>query len=198
MSCGYYMNMEIIALDIAKEHISKMEDNVFDDECKEFLDLKKLENNIKNGFVAITQFKVFIESLLNTIINLKGDLSCLDIENIFNKMKYVCSIYDKDFSFIEKNKCLKTFKKMNRLRNNMIHYKNSFIYDGTAIYDFEIGKVSVKKYFTKFNFEKLFNQVIELGDLIAKTLGLIVRNDISIFECDGKDGITGYISVCSE
>ena len=113
-------------------------------------------------------------------------------------MKYVCSIYDKDFSFIEKNKCLKTFKKMNRLRNNMIHYKNSFIYDGTAIYDFEIGKVSVKKYFTKFNFEKLFNQVIELGDLIAKTLGLIVRNDISIFECDGKDGITGYISVCSE
>ena len=198
MSCGYYMNMEIIALDIAKEHISKMEDNVFDDECKEFLDLKKLENNIKNGFIAITQFKVFIESLLNTIINLKGDLSCLDIENIFNKMKYVCSIYDKDFSFIEKNKCLKTFKKMNRLRNNMIHYKNSFIYDGTAIYDFEIGKVSVKKYFTKFNFEKLFNQVIELGDLIAKTLGLIVRNDISIFECDGKDGITGYISVCSE
>ena len=175
-----------------------MEDNVFDDECKEFLDLKKLENNIKNGFIAITQFKVFIESLLNTIINLKGDLSCLDIENIFNKMKYVCSIYDKDFSFIEKNKCLKTFKKMNRLRNNMIHYKNSFIYDGTAIYDFEIGKVSVKKYFTKFNFEKLFNQVIELGDLIAKTLGLIVRNDISIFECDGKDGITGYISVCSE
>ena len=193
MSCGYYMNMEIIALDIAKEHISKMEDNILDDECKEFLDLKKLENNIKNGFVAITQFKVFIESLLNTIINLKGDLSCLDIENIFNKMKYICSIYDVDFSIIDKNKYWKTFKKMNRLRNDMIHYKNNFICEGTAIYDFKIGKVEVKKYFTRLNFEKLFNQVIELGDLIAKTLNLTVRNGISVFECDGKDGVIGYI-----
>lgn len=46
MSCGYYMNMEIIALDIAKEHISKMEDNILDNECKEFLYLHSFYNFI--------------------------------------------------------------------------------------------------------------------------------------------------------
>ena len=193
MSCGCYMNMEIIALDIAKEHISKMEDNILDDECKEFLDLKKLENNIKNGFVAITQFKVFIESLLNTIINLKSEVVSLDIDNIFEKMKYVCSIYDKDYVIIVKTKLWKNFREINTLRNNMIHYKNSFIYDGTAIYDFEIGTVKVKDYFTKSNFENLYTSVIKLGNLIAKTLNLTVRNHISVFECDGKDGVIGYI-----
>lgn len=43
MSCGYYMNIEIIALDIAKEHIGKMEDY---DECKEFLYLHSFYNFI--------------------------------------------------------------------------------------------------------------------------------------------------------
>ncbi|MBO5478690.1 MAG: hypothetical protein J6A04_03125 [Clostridia bacterium] len=62
MAFGYYMNMERIALDIAKEHTENMTNDNMEDDV--FLDENKLENNIKNGFIVITQLITFIESFL--------------------------------------------------------------------------------------------------------------------------------------
>lgn len=65
------MNMEKLTLEIINEHILFMTD--YNYEFETFLSIDKLTNNMKNGFIIITQLNCFIESFLNTIIN-----SCMD------------------------------------------------------------------------------------------------------------------------
>lgn len=67
MAFGFFMNMERISLDIAKGHINYMTNDNMEDDV--FLDQQKLEINIKNGFIIITQLITFLESFLNTILN---------------------------------------------------------------------------------------------------------------------------------
>ena len=60
-----------MSLNIVKEHLQYMtNDNILKGfEDLKYLDQEKLEANIKNGFIIITQLSIFIESFLNTILN---------------------------------------------------------------------------------------------------------------------------------
>lgn len=82
MAFEYFMNMERISIDIAKEHLEKMTNDNMEDDV--FLDEDKLKNNIKNGFIIITQLITFIESYLNTILNTCVEYSGKDFLKVRN------------------------------------------------------------------------------------------------------------------
>ena len=195
MAFSYYMNMEKMSLEIASEHIELMEENIQDRRICEFLDISKLISNIKNGFVVITQLITFVESFLNTIIN-----TCMQENNelllkmsIDEKLEIICLYYKVKSSQIKSIHYWETFRTINKVRNELIHYKKSFICDCTAIQDFNIAGISVKEFFIKSNMDKIMEHIIQLGNQISKVLGLTINKDVSIIECDARDGLVSYV-----
>ena len=195
MAFGYYMNMEKMSLEIAGEHIELMEENIQDMQICEFLDIDKLIRNIKDGFVVITQLITFVESFFNTIIN-----TCMQENNelllkmsIDEKLEIICLYYKVKSSQIKSIHYWGTFRTINKVRNELIHYKKSFICDCTAIQDFNIAGISVKEFFIKSNMDKIMEHIIQLGNHISKVLGLTINKDVSIIECDARDGLVSYV-----
>lgn len=195
MSFGYYMNMERLSLEIAKEHIELMEENIQDSQICEFIDIDKMITNIKNGFVVITQLMTFIESFLNTIIT-----TCMIEKNelflkmsIDEKVEIICLYYRVKSSKIKGIHYWEVLKKMTKIRNELIHYKNSLICECIAISDYSIANESVKKYFIKSNMQKIMEQIVKLASHIAKVLGLRINKNVNIIECDARDGLTSYV-----
>lgn len=193
MSFGNFMNMEKLTLEIIDEHISYMTDDNY--EFETFLSIDKLTNNMKNGFVIITQLSCFIESFLNTIIN-----SCMDYNgesllkcNIEEKMDLVFLYYKKKWSNIKGQNPWAIYKKTTKVRNEMIHFKRTYIGDETGIPDFEIGGQKVSEFFTQSNIKLLTEKHIELAKLIADALELSIYEEGNIFECDGRDGLVNYV-----
>lgn len=193
MAFGYFMNMEKLTLEIVENHISLMTDDNY--EFETFLDINKLTNNIKNGFVIITQLNCFIESFLNTIIsscmNYNGEalLKC----NIEEKMDLIFMYYKKGWEVIRGQNLWSMYKKTTKVRNEMIHFKKTYIGDGTGIPDFQIGGQYVAKFFTQRNMNLLRDEHIKLAELIAEAIGLLIYNEGNIFECDGRDGLVNYV-----
>ncbi len=193
MSFGMYLNMEKLSITIAQKHIQNMTDDNFFDDC--FLDDKKLLNNLENGFVTITQLSCLIESFLNTIIN-----SCIGYDDeillkcsIEEKIEIIYMYYGKDFSVIRSQNPWSTYKKITKVRNNMIHFKKTYIGDGSGTPDFILGGESVSNFFTKQNLEKALTDLIKLTHLIADSIGLKIFESINIIECDGRDGLVNYV-----
>ena len=85
------------------------------------------------------------------------------------------------------------YKKIFKVRNEMIHYKKTYIGDGTGIPNFSIANIEVKEFFTKRYMEQAISKIILLGDKIAEDLDLNVFHNIDIFECDGRDGLVNYV-----
>lgn len=193
MAFGYYMNMERIALDIAREHIENMTDDNMEDDV--FLDENKLKNNIKNGFIVITQLITFIESYLNTILNTCIKYTGKDLlkTSIAEKIEIIFLYYKKDISVIKSLDYWECFRKISKVRNEMIHYKITDIGIGTGIPNFSVANVEIKSFFTKQNMQESINKIILLGDSIANELNLYTFHNINIFECDGRDGLVNYV-----
>ena len=193
MAFGYYMNMEKLSLEIAKKHISQMtNDNYLDDT---FLDMDKMKNNLENGFVVITQMSCFFESFLNTIINAcmhyNGDtlLKC----SVSEKIDIIFMHYKKDWKEISGQHPWGIFRMTTKVRNEMIHFKKTFVGFGSYLPDFELGGRNVSSFFTKQSMEKIYQGHIELAQLIAQELGLSIFENIGIFEGDGRDGLVNYV-----
>lgn len=195
MSFGYYMNMEKIAIEIAMEHIEFMEENICDKDVTDFLDIEKVTNNIKNGFIIITQAVTFIESLLNTIINrcMMKNTDLLLKMSIDEKLEIICLYYKKEATKIREIHYWDTFRKMIKIRNELIHYKRSYICECTAIQDFKIANISIREYFIKSNMQMALKQIVDLGNYIAFTLGLKIYNNVKMIECDARDGLVSYV-----
>lgn len=196
MAFGYYMNMEKLSLRIAKKHVLCMTNNNYLDDC--FLDDEKLINNRENGFVVITQLSCFFESFLNTIINAcmnytgESLLKC----SVDEKIDIIFMHYKKELSSVKGQNPWSIYKSTNKVRNEMIHFKKTFIGYGTGVPNFDLGGQKVAEFFTKDNMEKIYKGYIELAELIADTLGLSIFKCIDIFEADGRDGLVNY--VCDE
>mgnify|MGYP004503363081 FL=1 len=75
----------------------------------------------------------------------------------------------------------------------MIHFKRTYIGDGTGIPDFEIGGQKVSEFFTQPNMKLLTEKHIELAKLIADALELSIYEEGNIFGCDGRDGLVNYV-----
>ena len=193
MAWGFFMNMERLSLDIAKEHAKSMTNDNEEDEIS--LDELKLENNIKNGFIVITQLNTFIESFLNTIL-----MNCIgyNAEELLKtstdeKLEIIFLYYGKDLSIIKGQHTWERYRKILKVRNEMIHFKKSYIGESSFIPNFRIANIEVKTFFTKDFMENSIEQIILLGDKIAEELGLNVFHNINIFECDARDGLVSYV-----
>ena len=195
MAFDFSLNMEKLSLKIADEHTRKMTNNNYIEDDDVFLDEEKLINNIENGFITLTHLNCYIESYLNTIIN-----CCMNYRgerllktNIEDKIEYIYLYYKKDIQLLKSLHCWEIFKIGTRVRNEMIHYKISSIGMGTGIPVFEIGKQSVDTYFTIDNMIKIYNGFIELSEVIAEHLDLIIIKNINIFGCDGATIVNRYV-----
>ncbi len=193
MAWDFYMNMEKLSLTIAKEHLVHMTDDNFYDDI--FLDEEKLINNIKNGFVIITQVSCFLESFLNTIID-----SCMEYRgktllecSIEEKIEIIFMYYKVDWSVIKGRHYWGTYKKVKKVRNEMIHYKETFLGQAGHTPDFTLGRQPVSEFFTRTNMESIIDQYIKLGDEIAAVLGLKTYHDIDIIGSDAKDTLVNYV-----
>ncbi len=193
MAFNNFMNMERLTLEIINDHILNMTDDNY--EIGTFLSIDELTNNMKNGFVIITQLSCFIESFFNTIIN-----SCMNYNgesllkcNIEEKIDLIFLYYEKDWSNIKGQNPWSVYKKTTKVRNEMIHFKRTYIGDGAGIPDFEIGGQKVSQFFTKSNMLLLMKEHIKLVKLIANTLELSIYEEGSIFECDGRDNLVNYV-----
>lgn len=193
MAFGFFLNMEALSLKIAQEHIALMtDDNIKDDVS---LENDKLLNNIKNGFVVITQLSTFMESFFNTILN-----SCIGYEDetllkcsIDEKIAIIFMHYNKTFDIIKSQNPWQIFRSTTKVRNEMIHFKKTYIGDGSDIPNFTIANTSVRDFFTKSNMENTLNKHIALSMLIATELGLKIASDVDIFSCDGCGDIVNYV-----
>ncbi|NFR85690.1 hypothetical protein FDE85_02600 [Clostridium botulinum] len=193
MSHGFFMNMEKLSLNIARSHAFQMTNDIMYDDV--FLDDEKLINNLENGFVVITQLSTFFESFVNTILSncIKYTGEVLLKCSIEEKIEIIFMNYKKDWNTIKGQNPWANFKKVTKVRNEMIHYKKNFIGNGSGIPNFSIAKISVREFFIQDNMNYLIDEFIKLGDLIASELGLKIFKDINIIECDGRDGLTNYI-----
>ena len=166
-----------------------------ENEYPDFLDMDKVTYNIKHGFIAITQLIIFLESFFNTIINkcmLKNNELLLKM-NINEKLEVICLYYKKEPCLIKSKNFWDTYLKLNRIRNELIHYKDSLINESSAIQDFKIGNISVKEIFIKSKMKKNYKHIIKLTEHIANILELKINKKINIIECDAKDSLTDYV-----
>lgn len=193
MAFEYYMNMERLSLDIANEHLKNMTNDNMEDDI--WLSEKKLENNIKNGFIIITQLITFIESFLNTILN--NCIDCSDLKllktNIDEKISIIFLYYKKDFSTIKEQHYWQHFNKIRSIRNEMIHYKISDIGISGGLPNFSFSGIEVSVLFTKKYMKQSIENIITLSELIASELNLEIFKNAAIFTCDGKGDNVKYI-----
>lgn len=193
MARSCFMNMEKLTLEIVENHIDLMTD--YNYEFEPFLDAEKITNNIKNGFIIITQLNCFIESFLNTIIN-----SCMNYNgeallkcNIDEKMDLIFMYYKKDWKVIKGQNSWSKYKETTKVRNEMIHFKRTYIGEGTGIPDFQIGGKNASSFFTKSNMKLLRDEHIKVTELIAEAIGLSINKEGNIFDCNGRDGLVNYV-----
>lgn len=193
MAFGFFFNMEKLSLIIAENHINNMTNNNYEDDV--FLDSKNLLINLENGFVALTQLNCYFESFLNTIIN-----SCMNYDgeiilkcSIEEKLEIIFMHYEKNYASIKSLHCWELHRTATNVRNEMIHFKKTYIGQGSWIPNFKLGKVFVAEYFTKDNIMKTYEGYVSLCHEIAQVLGLKIFDKVDVFECDGRDGLTNYV-----
>ena len=174
MAVGYYMNMEKLSLGIAEKHKDNMTDNNYDN--NNFISEEFFINNIENGFVVITQLNCYIESFLNTIMNgcmnYSGEklLKC----SVEEKIEMIFMYYQKNCSEVKSRHSWEIYRNTTKVRNEMVHYKKTFINDGMGIPNFKLGNQDVAVFFTKSNITNLIKGYQELSSDIAKALGLCI------------------------
>lgn len=195
MAFDFYMNMEKLAVTAAEKHIACMTDDNFFEGCDCFLDDDKLLNNMENGFVVITLLSCYVESFLNTVMN-----SCIGYQeeallkcSVPEKLDIIFLYYGKDFSAIKSQNSWAAFRRVTKVRNEMIHFKKTFVGLGTGIPDFALAGEKVSAFFTRNNMEKLLAEHIKLAKAIASELGLKIYEQINVFECAGRDQLVNYV-----
>jgi hypothetical protein len=87
------------------------------------------------------------------------------------------------------------YSSMNKLRNNLIHYKmNEIGYSsGPPIFSWVISKQNIGEYFLKPNLVQTVEDVKKLVIRIPRALGCSVIDDEQIITCDARDGCFSYI-----
>lgn len=197
MSSDHYFNLDQLSIEVSIEHINNMTDDNYYGQNHVFIDEKTLENNIKQGFVALTMFSAYVESYINMLIrtcwNYHGDRiikSSIDekLEILF--MHYTNGL--KELETFKTSKEYQAYHENNRVRNELIHYKNPHIGGGTGTPNFKIAKMEVASFFTKSKFRHSYSMLLGFRKKLAESLGLDTYENISIFECDAKDDPVHY------
>lgn len=192
MAVNNYLNIEPLSLEIADEMTEKMTDsNSFDGVILE----EKLTHNIKYGFIVITHLMTFFEGFLNTVMN-----RCMAVnddkqlrKSIDEKLEILCANYNKNIQDVKRLRNYQTYKRIKRVRNEMIHYKRSYVGESTGFPRLELGHSYADTLFTKKEMRKCICGFVRLTDEIAELFGLKTYHQIPVITCDGRDGLVNYV-----
>jgi len=215
MSFSFFINMEPLLISIAEDNISKMWENMEDNTIIGFLDHSRIEDNFRYGFIAITAIVNFVESFLNTIIRdciysrssfgSKGyteNEESIDIEdrdkklkqNIVKKIDFICNYYGVERSSIKGGKEFFKFSELNKIRNDLVHYKIKWECEGISISDFSLSKgKTFKNFFQKKSLSNELKNAKELCEKIAISSKLTMNRSAQFIECNGRDGLTSCV-----
>lgn len=204
MAWNWYLNMEPLSLEIAREHAEQMSDSNFlqgyldVDETEPIPDDETFLKNLKLGFVAITMASCFFESSLNTFLREKLEYSPegkvihgnedLKIEILFNNNPSALEA-------IRGSHYWRNWQRLKRVRNELIHYKNNspeFMSSWPLIDKWEIGSQPIGYFFIKSNILELIDDVEKVVYQIASDIDLTVSPYPITFGADGRCGIGSY------
>lgn len=204
MAWDCYLNMEPLSLEIAREHAEKMTESNFLDG---FLDIEGDEpipdddsflNNFKLGFVAITMASCFFESSLNTFLRERlGYDSRGRVIRGGEDLKLEVLLNDDEPALrdIKGSHCWRNWRRLSRVRNELIHYKNNspeFMSSWPPIDRWKIGNEIIGYFFTKSSILGLLDDVESVVYQIASAVGLTVSPFPILFGADGRCGIGSY------
>lgn len=181
----FCLNMEVIALKNAKEHIDKMTNNNMEDDL--WCNKDALEKNLKNGWTATTSLCTYIESFLNSILR-----DCIGSndklrDDIVNKLNFIFEYYDKDVQKIKSIDCWEKYITLTKVRNELIHFKNNDLgYSGSIPSNWElVKKINIVPLFIKKEMEMYMHKFVLLAHKIADELNLQINEDVDAFSSDG-------------
>lgn len=201
MAWDYYLNLEVISLEIVEENINKMTNNNFYSDLHGFINQEEFLNNLKYGYVSISMLESYIESALNTLI--RDVIKCTSNKklklNIHDKIIYIYTYFRISTTNLFNSKEYNTFYLLKGIRNDLIHYKFNSLGMGSAIpvganTVNAVGKYELYNYFTKTNMTYVRKSIEDFLNIIASDLNLKVNTSSLAIVADGKEPYTPYIS----
>lgn len=187
MSNATYLNMEVLAIQAAKEAINQMHEDLYISGLVGFYDQQKVFDNIKLVLTASTMLTVLMESYLNHILEgiLKIDDDTILKENILPKIKRIYKTYNISKK-ITKTSNWDTFGKLKELRNELVHFKSRYIGSSTGFPYTKIHGLDLMKVLTKAEMINIMSKIIKLTEIIAADLGLAINKDSAIVNCPAR------------
>lgn len=204
MAWSWYLNLEPLSLEMAKEHIEKMTDSNYENEesAESEIDLIPDDNafldNFKLGFIAITMIDCFFESSLNTLMReIQGyDPDGKEIRGpIDKKLENLLTGNTSELEKITGSPHWNNWKRLKKVRNTLIHCKNNspeFLSSWPLLDKWMIGDEPIGKFFTKSNMSELLNDVVWIVNHIAVAVGATVSPYPISFGSDARYGIGPY------
>ena len=190
---GIYMNLELLALEIADEHISQMvvdpEKDIHNSGC-----YSSLQDNIKHGWIATIMLYNYVESVTNTILR-----DCINYSDnklmkcsIEEKLEIIYLYYKADISKLRE--IWEAYITITKVRNELVHYKSNYIGEGTGFPAF--GSKLFNKMIELFTFtkmKKIKQDIVIICNKIISDCGLELNQWVTLFASDGRDGLVSYI-----
>lgn len=202
MAFGIFLNFEKLSTQIIEDEIAKMtDDNVlqYDDGINAINEEKFLEN-LYRGCIVATFIVNLYETALNTIVGKR--LGCTEPEILKTshgvKLQLICTMCNIDLASIKGNHNYAVVQSIIKLRNDITHYKNNQLYEGTFIpSDIKLpsgtSKEEISSVFTKSYMDKCYKATISLLELICTKCGLVLYKDCQVIDCNGRDGLCEFI-----
>ena len=197
MAWRLYFNMEKVAIDLIKENLEQMTNENFPEmdfsnyDFFDKIDFIQIENNIKRGFLISTLICSLVEASINNILIKSVDnIDDRTFESSNENKIYILSVkHQFNYSEIKGHHLYKKFKDINKIRNELIHFKNNDIGQGqivTSIPLRNIGKIrNLEDIFIKSELQKYFENALKLIKLFCNKCGLSMYQDCGILTCDG-------------
>lgn len=200
MAWNYYLNMELVALEIAQDAVNCMSDNNYcDADNPEYLDEPVFYQNLKHGFVAITMAACYFEGCINTI--LRDHLGIdphkeLMKSSINAKMEVIYLRKEDKLTELHGLAEWRDYNKAVRARNDLVHYKDSGAVSMSSSpwgSSWTVAKENIGDFFTKSNIEKCLTATKKTVDIVASHIGLEVAKNIEPIACDASGEPTSYL-----
>ena len=194
MSSSNFFNLEILALEIADEHINKMTDYCH----KDFMvnddgDFAPLHNNIKNGWIVVVMLNNYIESVVNSILR---DCICYRSKKIINlesKIKILYVHFKADIASLKKMHCWENFNQVKRMRNKLVHYENNYMGEGHGMAILDDRFESMFELFKLSKMKKMKVEIINLCDKIVSDCDLTINQWANLLACEARDGLVSFV-----
>lgn len=201
MAVGIFLNFEKLSMQIIEDEIAKMtDDNLWYDDDISAIDEEEFPSNLYHGSIVATFIVNLYETALNTIVGKR--LGCTEPEILKTshgvKLQLICTMYSVDLTTIKGNHNYGVLQSLIKLRNDITHFKNNEIVEGTFIPgDIKLpsgtSKEELSVAFTKTHMNKAYKATLNLLELICSKCGLVLYKDCQVIDCDGQDELCEFI-----